>query len=220
MKWFLLFAILTFNTFAFSCPDLNNCLENISKITGKKYILQEKLKGSIETTSNLEVTTENADTFLSQILQLNGYSRVPTESKDTYLIVSSRDIRYYASTSYTADKSTTPAFPKNSDYSQLTYKFKNYHHGQPRETANSLRPFMSRYGRIIELKNAGSITIHELNSHLPLVLEMARLVDRELSKEEVKKFEENEKERKAAMKEERKEERKNKNESETKTEKK
>jgi general secretion pathway protein D len=208
MKW-LFISLFSFSSFAYNCPDLNVCVENISKLTNKKYITNEKLKGSADTTSNFEVTAENADTLLSQILQLNGYSRVPTDNKDVYLIVCSRDIRYYPGITYRADKNTTPAIPKNSDYSQLLYTFKHHLHGQSRDTANSLRPFMSRYGRIIEMKSSGTIVVHELNSLMPTVLEIARMNDRELSKDEIKKFEEQEKERKENMKAEKREERKN-----------
>jgi hypothetical protein len=216
MKWILLFSLFSINLMAVTCPDLNSCLENISKMTNKKYIFAEKIKGSIETSSNYQLTNENADVFLSHILQLNGYSRVPTEDKDTFLIVSSRDIRYYALNSYTADKIKTPTFPMTSDYSQLFYSFKNSSYGQPRFVANSLRPFMSRYARIIEMKN--SVVIHELNTHMAMALEFARMNDRELTKEEIKKYEENEKFRR----EERKEEIKHKfqKENELKTEKK
>jgi general secretion pathway protein D len=218
----LIAFLLTFNAYSYSCPDINSCVETLGKMSGKKYIFAEKIKGFVETTSNLEINADNADTFLTEILHLNGYSRVQTDNKDVYLIINSRDIRYYPHFSYVADKSSTPNFLKNWDYAQLVYKFKNHLQGQSREAANSLRPFMSRYGRIVELVGSGEVIIHELNITLPILLDIIKHADRELSKEEMKKFEENEKIRREERKEDKREERKHKylNENEPKAEKK
>ena len=71
-----------------------------------------------------------------------------------------------------------------------------------------LRPFMSRYGRVIEFKGTGVLTIQEKAAHLTRAYEIIKSFDRELSKEEIKE----QKEREVEYKEERKRERKEKKE--------
>ncbi|NOT80842.1 MAG: hypothetical protein HOP07_17795 [Bacteriovoracaceae bacterium] len=166
-----------------SCQDLTKCVEIVSKLTGKKYIFSGKLEGELKSSSNFVITSENADTMFSYILNASGYSRVPTVEKDTYKIVPARDIRYESVSALKADLNTTPVIPSTEDYVFLTYKFANYKDGQPRELSNTLRPFMSRYGRIIELID--SVTIQEMGTKLPQQLEFMRKVDRPLSKEEI-----------------------------------
>lgn len=174
---------LSFNVFANDCQDLNKCVEFVSKLTGKKYLYDGNLQGNLKTSSNLEINAENADTLFSYILNVNGYSRVPTTVKDTFKIVKASEIRYESLSALKADMNTTPVLPVTEDYVLLTYKFTHYLNGQPRELANSLRPFMSRYARIIELMD--SVTIQEMGTKLPQQLEFMKKIDRALSKEEI-----------------------------------
>lgn len=200
MKKLLFISILfSLNAFANECADLSKCVEYVSKLTGKKYIYGDSLKGGLQASSNFQITAENADTVFTSILNENGYSRVPTNDKDTYKIVSSRDMRYETLASVHVDKNTKLQVPNNEDYYMMFYKFKNYKHGQLRMTANSLRPFMSRYGRIIETGDL--LAVQEKASKLQLVYEMATNNDREFSKEEIKKWESEEKVRHAEHKE-------------------
>lgn len=174
---------LSFNAFSDDCQDLSKCVEQVSKLTGKKYLYDGKLKGELKSSSNLQINAENADTLFSYILNANGYTRIPTVEKDTYKIIEARDVRYESTSALKADLTTTPAIPATEDYFLLTYKFTNYKDGQPRELSNTLRPFMSRYGRIIETMD--SVTIQEMGTKLPQQLEFMRKIDHALTKEEI-----------------------------------
>lgn len=181
----VLCLVLSFNSYANDCVDLAKCTEHVSKLTGKKYLYDGSLKGDFKASTNLKFTADNADTLFSYVLNLAGYSRVPTVEKDTYKIVASRDIRYETLPLLSASLTETPAIPKNEDYYSLTYTLTHFKDGQSREIANSLRPFMSRYGRIIELYGASTITIMETASKLPQLLEIIKRSDRVLTKEEI-----------------------------------
>jgi hypothetical protein len=207
MKMFTMFCLLFSSvTFANECADLSKCVEFVSKLTGKKYLYEGKLKGELQTSSNLQMTSENADNLFTYILSVNGYARVPTIEKDTYKIVEARDIRYQTTPTIHVDKDSTLQVPNTEDYYFMIYKFKNYQHGQLRQVSNSLRPFMSRYGRIIETSDL--LSVQEVASKLSVALDFAKKFDRELSKEEIKKWEESEKERKDEKRKDREEERK------------
>lgn len=171
---------------ASDCAELGKCIEQASKLTGKKYLFNgTKLQGSLKTSSNAEMTSENADTLISYILNMNDYARVPTAVKDTYMIVELNDIRYQTLPSINVDAQTAPSVPENYDYYNMTYKYKNFSQGQMREVANTLRPFMSKWGRIIEAKHTGTLVINETGSKLAKAYEMMKASDREWTKEEI-----------------------------------
>lgn len=185
------------------CVELTKCIEHVSKLTGKKYLYDARtVKGGLQSSSNTEITTENADTLFTYILDLNGYARVPTAEKDTYLIVESRDIRYQALPTIDVDSQNPPKIVPNYDYYMMNFKFKNFHQDQLRAAANSLRPFMSRYARTIELKGPGIVTVQETASKLIKAYEMIKSFDREFTKEEIKEYKEREAGRKKEDKKE------------------
>lgn len=201
-----LFLMLCFAAQANDCSELTKCIETVSKLTGKKYLYDAKeIKGGLAASSNTQITAENADTLFTYILDLNGYARIPTAEKDTYLVISARDLRYHSFPSINVDANTPPKIPQNYDYYMMTYKFTNYLQGQPRDAANSMRPFMSRYGRIIEVKTAGTVAIQENASTLFKAYEMLKAADREITKAELKAYkdQEDKEEQKAKRKEKR-----------------
>lgn len=193
MKFFLIaLCLLSFNLQAEECSDLKKCVESVSKLTGKKYMYDKEFKGGLQSSSNLEITAENAEVLFTSILEINGYGRVPTGVKDTYKIVALRDIRYEAVPMVSSDAQTAPAIPANSDYYLMNYKFTNYSQFQLRNSANSLRPYMSRFGRIIESKGTGVLTVHESGIKMHQIYEILKLQDRPYTKDEMIAFEKEE----------------------------
>lgn len=181
------------------CLELTKCIEHISKLTGKKYIYDAReVKGGLQSSANFEITPANADTMFTYILEMNGFSRIPTAEKDTYSIIASRDIRYQTLPMIKVDAVTPPVVPNNNDYYMMAYKYKHFKDGQTRMAANGMRPFMSRYARVIE--TGDTATIQEVASKLQVAYEMFKNTDRELTKEEIKTLKENAEERKEERK--------------------
>lgn len=178
--------LLSFSVSANDCAEIKKCIEVVSKLTGKKYMYDPKtIKGTLESSSNVQFTAENADTLFTYVLDLNAYSRIPTAEKDTYMIVDSRDIRYQNLPMIITDTNTPPVVTPNYDFYMMTYKFKNFKHGQVGGVANSLRPFMSRYARVIEMGD--TIVIQENAAKLANFFQIIKKADRELSAEEIAK---------------------------------
>jgi type II secretory pathway component GspD/PulD (secretin) len=201
-----LFVVMSSSVFAGDCVEITKCIEQVSKLSGKKYIYDAKeIKGGVQETSNSQMTAENADTLFTYMLYLNGYARVPTIEKDTYMIINAHDIRYQAFPIINVDSKTAPTVLPNFDYYMMNFKFNHYDHRQMRDAANALRPFMSRYGRTVELTGTGTLAIQENASILARAYEIVKKFDRELTKEEIKKSEQIEAEEREERKEERKE---------------
>lgn len=201
MKIFFTLLLMSFTIHANECVELTKCIEHVSKLTGKKYIYDARsIKGGLQASSNLEINAENADTLFTYILDLNEYARVPTAEKDTYIIVQARDIRYQPVPTINVDAQTPPKVVPNYDYYMMSYKYKHFKDGQTRMASNSLRPFMSRYARVIEVGD--TLTVQENSAKLAKAYEMIKSTDRELTKEELKRAKEWEAERKEMRKHE------------------
>jgi len=170
-----------------ACNNVSNCIKHVSKITGVKYYSADKLKGSIYKSSNFKVTKKNADAFISDVLNQNGYTRIETDEK-TFKIIDTRDIRYNPVPMVQADKKNSPNLPNNHDYYMMKYTLENPIVG--RSVTRSLRPFMSRYGRIIHGSLSGIVIIQDTAINLKRVYKLINNFDVKPSEDAIDRMEE------------------------------
>ena len=181
-----LFSLQTFS--APFCQKLFECVPRVSKLTGKKYIYDSKgLKGAIDITENYKIDKNNADEFISLALNKNGYTRVPIEGG--YEIVQTRDIRYTPTPMIDADKQEIPA---THDYIMATFALKGI---KSTELTRSFRPFMTRYGRLIDIKHSNQIIVQDTGYNVKRLLKIARSMDFEPTEDQLKEMKKREKER-------------------------
>lgn len=172
----LLLVGSSFNVMA-NCSDLKECTNNAYKLIGKNFVTSEKLEGKIENSKDFKLTKENAEKIISAMLNQNGYTRISIDSANDY-IINARDIRYNTQTAieWSGDLEKIPDL---SDYFLLQIKTKNPE--LMSNTVRSLRPFLSRYGRIVEQLSTSSILIQDTGINLrkvaPLVAELDKPVD-------------------------------------------
>ncbi len=161
-----------------TCITLESCVSLVSKITDKKYVYDEKLKGQVYTSKNFLINSKNADQFISNTLNHNGYTRIASNEAD-YRIISARDVRYNALPIY---KANLDLIPNHSDYIMVSYKLK---HGlRSTEITRSFRPFMSRYGRIIDVKSSGTIIMQDTATNIKRLLKLVKDLDVKPSSDE------------------------------------
>ena len=184
---FLLSLDLRADSLEDACSNLNKCVDAVSELTGKKYLYNGKLKGSLASSNNLELTKENADQLFSFLLNENGYTRVPV-GENTFQIISSRDIRYTPTPKFLASYDKAPELPDNMDYVMMEYTVKNNKTKLSTEITRALRPFMSRYGRIIDVKSSGHIIFQDTARNLKRLYGLIKTVDIIPSKESLKSF--------------------------------
>lgn len=171
------------------CQSLDSCIKVVGKLTDKSYLYTAKLKGKVSMTSGFKLTKENADSFLSKVLNLNGYTRIPLTESEGYLIVNARDIRYTPTPLISANKEAAPDLPDSYDYYQMVYTAKDADPVQLHEFTRSIRPFLSRYGRVIAPKSEGPLIIQDTAANLKRVYKILVQYDRKLSKDEREKRE-------------------------------
>lgn len=184
----ILLTTLSLEVSAQTCSKLRDCIELASKLTSKKYVVDGEIKGSIDTTKNFAVTKENADDFISEALNLAGFTRIPSLSKDTWIVINARDVRYHATPHFSGDLNL---IPNNFDHVTVQIKPKNKYIVS--SITRNFRPFMSRYGRIIDFKHSGEILIADSAKNVRRLLKIIEKSDREPTAKEIKEYEKSEK---------------------------
>lgn len=169
----------------FSCEKLIDCIQKNAQLTDQKYTYVEKeiVGEPFKTTGSIEWTKENADLLLSEILNTNGYTRIPLPMEKTFKIINLRDIRYATGlTIINATKKMSSPIPADSFYYELHYTVAN---GPMRSglLAKEMRPYMSRYGRAID--HADSLVVFDTGLHIRHHLELIRKNDIPVSKNEM-----------------------------------
>lgn len=165
-----------------NCDSLAECIQLVSSLTNKKYLIDKDVKGSARLSKNYQVTRENADGFISELLALNGYTRIPAVGGD-WTVINARDVRYLPVKTYEYGKDQ---IPMNYDHVMVTIKLKN-----PYITSvisRNFRPFMSRYGRIIDIKEAGTIIISDTGLNANRLGELVKQMDREPTEAEIEQY--------------------------------
>jgi general secretion pathway protein D len=100
-------------------------------------------------------------------LNINGYTLV--KSGSFYKIVQSRDIRYTPTKIYTGTYT-----PETENYVMRIITLKNVN---STEVTRSFRPFMSRYGRIIDIKQTNTIIVQDTGSNINRLVRLIKFID-------------------------------------------
>jgi len=175
-KWFILPLILiTLDAFSApkGCQNLSECIDTVGKLTGTKYFYTEKFKGLTQSSNNVQLNKENADTILSLYLYENGYARIPIGTKE-YKIISARDIRYQANPHFQVVNYDVSSIPDNHDFIMASVALKAPEASI--EITKSLRPFLSRYGRVLGPNTGGNIILQDTGANIrrmiPIIADM------------------------------------------------
>ena len=154
-------------SFDFPNVSILDLTKHMQKLTGLNLILDKDIKGKISISTPSPITIGDAWKAYLEALSINGYSLV--KSGAYYTIVNNRDIRYSPTTMYTGTYA-----PNTENYIMQIIPLK---YVSSREVANSFRPFMSRYGRIIEIKQTNTVIVQETGTHINRLMKLIKFID-------------------------------------------
>lgn len=154
-------------SFDFPNTSLVDLTKHMQTLTGINLILDKDLKGKISIMAPSAITVGDAWKAYLTALNLNGYTLV--KSGKFYKIVNARDIRYTPTKIYTGNYT-----PDTENYAMRIIPLKNIN---STEVTRSFRPFMSRYGRIIDIKQTNTIIVQDTGRNINRLIQLIKFID-------------------------------------------
>lgn len=154
-------------SFEYENVSLVKLTKEMQKLTGINLILDKDLKGKISIMAPTAITVGDAWRAYLTALNSNGYTLV--KSGTFYKIVQARDIRYTPTKIYTGAYT-----PDTENYVMRIIPLKNIN---STEVTRSFRPFMSRYGRIIDIKQTNTIIVQDTGTNIQRLLRLIKFID-------------------------------------------
>ncbi len=184
-KFFFILFLITSNTWC-APSNLREWVNEIGRITNKKYVYTFPLEGEVNISDNIVIEKENGDKFISYLLFQNNYTRILLH-ENTYSIIKSRDVRYNPIPEVVASATNPPNLSDNYDYQSMVYTTRSSLFTSP--ISRALRPWMSRYGRILDTPDAKKLIIQDTAINLKRIYGYIKELDVELTKEIIKAYE-------------------------------
>lgn len=153
--------------FEFENVTLVELTKHMQKLTGLNLILDKGVQGRISISAPTAITVGDAWRAFLTALNTNGYTLVKTG--EFYKIVQAKDIRYTPTKIYTG-----PYTPDTENYVMRIIPLKNIN---STEVTRSFRPFMSRFGRIIDIKQTNTIIVQDTGSNIQRLLRLITFID-------------------------------------------
>jgi hypothetical protein len=175
------------SSFNEKCPDIQKCADVVSGLLGQKYVYDADVNGKATGTPNLEITKENAETLFTNLLFLNGFTRVPAGVPETFQIVRQRDARDSAIPVVRMDyNSKDMPLPDNWDLYTMIYKAKNPESVE--STARMIRSFMPGTSRVMSMDLSGSVSVTDSAMNIKKLFQLIHDNDQKPTAEMKKKW--------------------------------
>lgn len=155
------------SSFDFPDTDIMEITKHMQKLTGINLILDKDVKGKVSIIAPTPITVGDAWKAYLAALNMAGYSLIKTGA--FYKVINARDIRYTPTKIYTGNYT-----PDTENYVMRVISLK---HVSAAEIARNFRPFMSRYGRIIDIKQTNTIIIADTGSNINRLAKMVKFLD-------------------------------------------
>jgi general secretion pathway protein D len=154
-------------SFDFPDTDIMEITRHMQKLTGINLILDKDVKGKVSISAPTPITVGDAWKAYLAALNMANFSLIKTGA--FYKIINARDIRYTPTKIYTGNYT-----PDTENYVMRVIALK---HVSAAEIARNFRPFMSRYGRIIDIKQTNTIIIADTGTNINRLAKMVKFLD-------------------------------------------
>ncbi len=154
-------------SFDFPDADILDITKFMQKLTGINLILDKDVKGKVSITAPTPITVGDAWKAYLTALNMSGYAMV--KSGAFYKIINARDLRYTPTKIYTGTYT-----PDTENFMMRVITLKNI---SVKEISRNFRPFMSRYGRIIDIEQTNSIIIADTGQNINRIVKLIKFLD-------------------------------------------
>jgi general secretion pathway protein D len=154
-------------SFDFPDTDILELTRHMQSLTGINLILDKDVKGKVSITAPSAITVGDAWKAYLAALNMAGYTIV--KSGAFYKVINARDVRYVPTKIYTGSYT-----PDTEAHMMKVIALKNV---DASEISRNFRPFMSRYGRIIDIKQTNTIIISDTGSNIARLEKLIKFLD-------------------------------------------
>jgi general secretion pathway protein D len=154
-------------SFDFPDTDILELTKHMQKLTGINLILDKDVKGKVSIIAPTPITVGDAWKAYLTALNMAGFTLV--KSGAFYKVMQARDIRYTPTKIYTGNYT-----PDTENYVMRVIALKNV---SAVEIARNFRPFMSRYGRIIDIKQTNTVIMADTGVNINRLVKMVKFLD-------------------------------------------
>lgn len=164
--------------FKSSAYPMRALIKDYAQIAGVHFLYSDKTveaKESVQLQLNQAMSKDDFKKIFYTLLSAHGLS--PMESSGFVWIAPSRDNRYLPGPVYTDD-----SYPRDPSFKLVVHTLK-YPLGS--SITRNLRPYMSRYGRVINFSDARSIILSDLGDNIARLVKLVESMDTELAYQQV-----------------------------------
>lgn len=141
------------------------------------------------------LTKDQVEGYVSRVLSISFHTMIVDPAVPFIQVIQSRDARYTTLPVYNDLKD----LPNNDNFVQYNHRLK---FAEPADVARNMRPFLSRYGRVIDVPHARSIHLADTADNVKRLIAMAEIVDVEGYEKDKKEIDEINEKHKKIMKHE------------------
>lgn len=152
---------------------VSDLVSDYAKITGKNLILNSDVKGKSYLYGVKKIEASEIDLYISAVLNQAGYTVLEQESLNQLEVINARDIRYKSTKLF----SKIEEVPRTYNHYQFVMRIE---HIEASQLSRNFRPFMSRYGRIIDERNANTLIIADTGKNIHRLYKLAKKLDSKL----------------------------------------
>jgi general secretion pathway protein D len=158
----------------FSDVDIATMVKFISDLTGKNFVMDERVKGKISVYSPAKLSNEEAFNVFTSVLELKGFTLI--QSGKVFKIVPTSSARQSGTKLY-ADKDIAPV---NESYVARVITLENI---QAQEALTFLQPVISKDGHVSAFGPSNMLLVVDSSFNLQKILAIVQMIDSEKHRE-------------------------------------
>jgi general secretion pathway protein D len=155
-------------TIDFDSVDIHVFIKFISELTGKNFIVDDKVKGKVTIISPRKIAVDEVYKVFESVMEVNGFAVVP--SGDVIKIIQSQQAREKSLETRLQDEQAT-----NED--KYVTQIISLEHANPDEMKRVLDPLISRTSVILSYPPAGMLVITEILSNIKRLRKIIEALD-------------------------------------------
>jgi general secretion pathway protein D len=161
----------------FNNVELAIVIDTIAKLTGKNFIYDDRVRGRVTVVSPTQITVDEAYAVFESVLQVKGFTTVPTPG-GALKVIPMRDAK---ETSVPTDQSTRP--PENRD--RFITRLIPLQYIDAESIVNTLKPLVSKDAAIAAYQPTNTVILTESASNIRRLIAIIQSIDVDTYREDL-----------------------------------